>query len=1321
MNTNPRIRGLLCLLFVLALSSVAYCRLYNIQKQKFAEAEALNLSSEVPVSALDDHLNRPGRIENSKEAKNVAGYILSRMPSQKSLPTISVLSVRNADYNFAIELDSAGRAFITGNPYLESRLLAYEQSHGVLDINSAVYTSAESLVEKGDGKHRNFKIRIREKGKMPFVKRPVSDTVALRITQHWLEYGEPEENGKKDCRARDSVYCYTRVTGGDANISLPIKDSNGVVLYYSILPIQKGYSFGPDQGTYKNSFRRMTFVRSRSYLMPLGNDIIRDIKEQGDITVRTPEQYKTTFFGILFILIGVWLAVYLIVLSRDARLGTNSSYGLIVATAGITMMGILTLLSIPEHPLQDNIRAVSQMIKGVIPGIAALVLASRINWQRFFERDRKAFKNEENQGAVLAAIAILIATLLFFFGSGPGGAKVNLVFFQGQPIIKYVTVAFLAIYFTNRHDLIPAYAARDNKYDRKRHIKVILKLATLLILLLFFQIALLGDMGPGIVLTLTALCMYSICRKDTLPMLIGTVAFIVLAYFWKIFIGTSWTLVVPILWAIIWVGACRYVKGQIYESAIFMVIIISALLYGGQWLDAVGFHHMGERLASRIEIWQSPFDNKTTSDQLALAIYEYAEGGAFGRTGTSMAYLVPASHTDFIWASYVSHWGLLGGVLLLALFAVLFRSGLNTAARSSDIFSYYFCLGLMASIAIQSTFLLGSSTDLWPLSGVPLFGMSYGSTTLVMDLAAIGILISLSRDTSPEGEMWNGKGNAVKSHTILYLTCIGFLCLIAVKTAEFAVLKRDTYLTKVTIVQSKDGNRVHEYAPTIEKFVKTGLKAGEIFDRKGRLLAKNNADGQRFYPAKDHTFFWTGNLNTMVLSSRANRFTAGVLADYRWDTAIRGFDIHPKREIYVSNKLQMPYLPDTDIYRVDTLVTYDYSAVLPLWKSPEKTAAWNANVAERSITLTLDSHLQEAIVQAAEEFIASQKALTSRSRFSIVIVDAKMGDVLVSACYPEFDVIRVRAMAEAHINVYKDDYSFDFHAFPDMDLACCYATNPGSIIKLATATAGFRKIGSTMAEHKEYIHPNETIYSHDPSGIISLPVALRVSSNNYFIHALNTLDLYSELGNIYWACGLSFNNRLPYCLYPSDSHTNHNDFNSDILNAGKNGRKQFAEYRESGKHFKMNSSAWSMAWGQGPVTATPLAVARLIGAISNDGILMNSRFKSGDPVSIRDTLLSSDNAYLLRESMKPLFGAGIDIKGKTGTPERQDRLSLTKKSNDAWYGCYISGQYNPESHHPLAVVVRFERTGTATSQLAVRFVKEKLMPILQNEGYLSRL
>ena len=558
-------------------------------------------------------------------------------------------------------------------------------------------------------------------------------------------------------------------------------------------------------------------------------------------------------------------------------------------------------------------------------------------------------------------------------------------------------------------------------------------------------------------------------------------------------------------------------------------------------------------------------------------------------------------------------------------------------------------------------------------------------------------------------------------HTTLYLICLVLLVLISVKTAEYSCFKRDKYLTKPTIVQTTSGNRVSEYAPTIEQFVKTGLKAGDIRDRKGINLSTNDASGKRLYPAQDNTFFWTGNNNNMILSSRTHRYTAGVLADYRWDSAIRGFDIHPKRDYYISDKLLSPFFPDTDNYRIDTLVTYDYSAVLPLWKSSEKTESWNADVEDRCITLTLDSHLQEVIIQAVEDFFASHKAITSRTRFSIVIIDAKTGDVLVSACFPKYDQKRILAMAEAHINSYRDDYSYDFQAFPDMDLACCYATNPGSIIKISTAAAGFRKIGAAMAEHKEYVHPKEAIYSHDPTGIVSLPLALGVSSNNYFIRALNTLDLYEELGEIYWACGVSFNNKLPYCLYPDDSRTNRDAFNLDIKEARKNGRKQFEDYCASGKRKKMNSAAWSMAWGQGPVTATPLAIARLMGGIINDGVIMNSRFKIDDPVSVRETILSADNARLLRESMKPLYGTGVDIRYKTGTPERRDALSPTMKSNDAWVGGYINGVLNPESGHPLVAVLRFERTGSATSQLAVSFFKEKLMPILQNEGYLSRL
>ena len=1322
MNSNRKFKGLVSLLLVLALSSVAYIRLFTIQNEGFPKqiASTLYLCSETPAPALTEKLNRPERISDLKEANSIAGYIVSRIPKGKKLPGISVLSIRDKKRDFSIALDSVGRAFIKGNPYLEARLQAYDQSHGVLDLNSAVFTTADALIGMGDGKRRDFTISIQEKGKIPFLKRAVRDTIALRISHHWREYGETNENGQRDCIARDSIYCYILVSGGNVKVSLPIKSSNGDDLYYSILPIQEGYSFGAEQGTFKNILGRMTFIRTRAYLMPLGKDIIRDIKEQGDIIVRTPEQYKMTFFGILFLLIIAWIAVFLVVLLRDARLGITGNYGLIVATAGIIMLGVLTLLSIPAHPLQDNIRATSQLIKGVIPGIVALLLSSRVNWRRLFEQDRKAYRNDENQGAVLASIAILTAVSLFLFGSGPGGAKVNIAFFQGQPIIRYAVVAFGAIYLSNRHNLIPSFASRYNKYDRERHIKLVIKMVSLLIMLLVFQIAFLGDMGPGIVLALTVVCMYSTCRKDSVPMLVGVASFLVLAFFWRIFWGSDWTITIPILWTIAWVLTCRLTKGQIYESAILIVIIISALLYGGQWLDAIGLHHMGERLADRIEIWRSPFNNRTTSDQLALAIYEYAEGGLFGRTGTSMAFLVPAAHTDFIWASYVSHWGLLGGALLLALLAILFRSGLNTAARSTCPFSYYFSFGIMSSIAIQSIFILGSTTCLWPLSGVPLFGMSYGSTSLVLDLAAIGVLISLSREKETANDTWSGKGYAVKMNAILYLVSVLLLCLIAVKTAEFSCFRRDENLTKATIVQSLEGDRVLEYAQTVERFVKTGIKAGETFDRKGVVLAKNGPDGKRIYPAKDHTFFLTGDLNTMTLASRTDRYVAGVLSDYRWDKQIRGFDIHPKREFYISDKLQSPYFPDTDIYRVDTLVTYNYSEVLPLWKSPKDTERWNADVESRSITLTMDSHLQDAIIEKVEEFWSENTSITSRTRLSLVIIDAETGDVLASVCFPTVDENRIRAMAEAHINVYRDDCSPDFQAFPDMDLACCYATNPGSIIKLVTAAAGFRKIGSAMADHREYVRSDETIYSHDPTGLVTLPIALGISSNNYFIRSLNNLNLYDELGDIYWTCGIRFNNRLPYCLYPSDSHTDYDAFKADIRRAGIDGRKLYADYCESGKHYKMNSQAWAMAWGQGPVAASPLAIARILGGIST-GFVMNSRFKTDDPVLIRDTLLSAGNAQLLRDSMKPLYGADKDIKGKTGTPERQDRLSPTNKSNDAWYGCYINGELNPASGHNLALCVRFERTGQATSKLAVKFVKEKLMPVLENEGYLSRL
>ncbi|MBR5398292.1 MAG: FtsW/RodA/SpoVE family cell cycle protein [Bacteroidales bacterium] len=1315
--TNKKmIKGFLFLAIVLAVISAAFLFQYKNLSAKFGNCEnALLLNSDTPVTSLADRLNSSSRIEDRNEAVFIAKHIISSLKKDSNLPGIYVLSERDSDYGLSFSLDSAGRATIENWPYLGARLEAQDQRRGISDDMND-YVLPEQMKQEGSATYRSFTVNIREKGSFPLFKKRVKDSVILRITQHWAEGYE----------AKDSVYRYVLATKGKASISLPVKDSAGNALYYSVLPIQKGFSFGSEQRTYKNNFGRLNFTRSKAYLMPLDASIIKEIKKENGIIVRTPEQYRSIYLGSLFIILAAWLAVFFFTLKLDKKKGKTSNYSIIAAVAGITSLGILTQFSIPAHPLQDGLRAVEQLLKGLLPGIGLLMLASSIDWAEVFKRNKKvyikAFGVDTAQGILFGAFTVITALLLLFIGSGPGGAKVNLWFFQGSPIIKYCLVGFLAIYLANRIDTIPAFASKNNnKYDRKHHLKLIVKLCALVCLLLVFQIVFLGDMGPGIVLALTAICLYSTCRKDTLPMIFGTLSFILMSVLWNYIIGNHWTLALPLIWGCGWIIYCRHFRGQIYESAIVVVIVISALIYGGQWLDSIGLHSMGERLSDRIEMWDTPFCNHTQSDQLALAIQECAEGGLTG-SSTSTSYLVPASHTDLVWPTFVSHFGIIGGAALIFLFIVLFYSGLKIAVKCKTGFSFYLASGLISVIAVQCLLITGGTIGLWPLTGVNMFGLSSGSTDLVLSLGAVGVLISLSRENCP-GYNWNGKKDAVESRLLLFMVSVLLLLTIITVSSVYSIFLRDTYLTKYTIVQKNSGEIAVEYAPAIGKFIKNNLTAGEIFDRDGNPLALNGPQG-RIYPAGSTCFFWTGDINTQTLFSRTDRYTAGVLAEPRWLSFLRGYDNHPKRVIFVADKLKSPYFPDTDIYREDTVTVYDYKEVLPFYYSPEKTKAFNDStaVASRSIHLTLDSKLQEAITLSAADFYANWtgRGITSRTRFSIVVIDAATGEVLASPCYPQADQNRLKAMAEAHINVYRDDSDIHFKAFPDMDLALCHPTNPGSIMKLFIAAAGFNKIGARMAEHKETVYDAEKIYAKEPTGTVSLLTALVKSSDIYFVKSLNDLDLFNEALRLYRACGVCFNGKQSYCLYSNVCTTNIDSLKADLARIRETGLRKYNNYCNSRKQRRLVDYEWTMAWGQGPVKASPIAVARLIGAIVNNGVLMKSKFNREEPDTVLDTLLTSHNAELLRKNMKPLRNAKIKICGKTGTSERYDRLSPKRKTNDAWYGAYIDGSLNPKTGHPLAVVVRFERVN-AMSTLAVNYVDKYLLGVLQNLGYMSSL
>jgi cell division protein FtsW len=108
-------------------------------------------------------------------------------------------------------------------------------------------------------------------------------------------------------------------------------------------------------------------------------------------------------------------------------------------------------------------------------------------------------------------------------------------------------------------------------------------------------------------------------------------------------------------------------------------------------------------------------------------------------------FYVPGAHTDGIFAIAGEELGFIGAVVLLSLFAVLVFRGLRTAVKAPDDFGYLLAVGITCWIAYQTLINIGGITRTLPLTGIPLPFLSYGNSALIATLAAVGVLLSISR------------------------------------------------------------------------------------------------------------------------------------------------------------------------------------------------------------------------------------------------------------------------------------------------------------------------------------------------------------------------------------------------------------------------------------------------------------------------------------------------------------------------------------------------------------------------------------------------
>lgn len=174
-----------------------------------------------------------------------------------------------------------------------------------------------------------------------------------------------------------------------------------------------------------------------------------------------------------------------------------------------------------------------------------------------------------------------------------------------------------------------------------------------------------------------------------------------------------------------------------------------ALAFSGVSVLALGLAATdGERLA-RIYNFADPFkDYHGTGWQPAHGLYAMASGGVFGEgIGASQQKWgqLPEAHTDFIFAVLGEELGLVGTLLVISLFLVLAYAGIRVARETKDPFVRYCTFGIVVWLLCQMIINVGMVLALLPVIGIPLPLVSYGGSSLLPTLAALGLVIGFAR------------------------------------------------------------------------------------------------------------------------------------------------------------------------------------------------------------------------------------------------------------------------------------------------------------------------------------------------------------------------------------------------------------------------------------------------------------------------------------------------------------------------------------------------------------------------------------------------
>ncbi len=188
-----------------------------------------------------------------------------------------------------------------------------------------------------------------------------------------------------------------------------------------------------------------------------------------------------------------------------------------------------------------------------------------------------------------------------------------------------------------------------------------------------------------------------------------------------------------ITWFMLFVGGAR-----IFHLLASLMVLVPFLYF-----FMIHAEYRLKRIMSFLDPWQYSTDE---GYQIIHSLMAFGSGGIWGAglgNGFQKLFYLPEPHTDFIFSVIGEELGLLGVLAILGLYGIILWRGISIARNSGDEFGTFLAFGMTLAIGLQVCINMGVTLGLLPTKGLALPFLSYGGTSLLMNMASIGILMNI--------------------------------------------------------------------------------------------------------------------------------------------------------------------------------------------------------------------------------------------------------------------------------------------------------------------------------------------------------------------------------------------------------------------------------------------------------------------------------------------------------------------------------------------------------------------------------------------------